>query len=48
MLVFIVGASRSGTTMLNRILGNHRAVAGLNELHYFGELCEVEQVGTYQ
>ncbi|WPD21264.1 MAG: sulfotransferase [Candidatus Electrothrix scaldis] len=37
-IVFIVGASRSGTTMLNRILGQHPSVAVMKELHYFGDL----------
>lgn len=41
-IIFIVGASRSGTTMLNRVLGNHPRVAGLNELHYFGDLWSVD------
>jgi hypothetical protein len=36
--LFIVGASRSGTTMLNRILSKHPSVLALNELHYFGGL----------
>jgi hypothetical protein len=26
--------------MLTRVLGNHSQVLGLNELHYFGELCD--------
>ena len=38
--IFIVGASRSGTTMLNRVLGNHSAVLGLNELHFFGTMWD--------
>lgn len=37
-MVFIVGASRSGTTMMNRVLGNHSQILALNELHYFGDL----------
>ena len=39
-MIFIVGASRSGTTMLNRVLGNHSQIAALNELHYFGDLWQ--------
>lgn len=39
-MVLITGASRSGTTMLNRMLGMHSAVLGLNELHCFGDLCQ--------
>ncbi|MFK5951350.1 MAG: sulfotransferase [Methylococcales bacterium] len=39
-MIFIVGASRSGTTMLNRVLGNHSQITALNELHYFGDLWQ--------
>jgi hypothetical protein len=39
-LIFIVGASRSGTTMLNRIIGLHGEVMALNELHYFGDIWQ--------
>jgi len=37
-IIFIVGASRSGTTMLSRILGQHSQIFALNELHVFGDL----------
>lgn len=40
--VFIVGSSRSGTTMMNRILGQHPEVAAFNELHYLGAVWDVE------
>src|SRR5579862_289414 len=36
-LIFITGASRSGTTLLSFVLRNHREVLGLKELQYFGE-----------
>ena len=36
--IFVTGASRSGTTLLARILGNNRAVLTLNEMHFFGDL----------
>lgn len=39
-LLFVTGASRSGTTLVSRILGNHSNVLGLRELHYFGELFD--------
>lgn len=35
---FIVGNSRSGTTMMLRILDNHPEIFGLNELHFFEQL----------
>ena len=36
--VFIVGNSRSGTTMMSRIFGNHAETHAFNELHFFGNL----------
>ncbi len=39
-LLFVTGASRSGTTMLNRVLGAHDQILGMNELHYFGEIWD--------
>ena len=39
-LVFVTGASRSGTTMLARMLGAHSAISAFNELHYFGSLWD--------
>jgi hypothetical protein len=41
-LYFVTGPSRSGTTLCNRVLGNHSQVLGLKELHYFGELYDVD------
>ena len=37
-MLFVVGNSRSGTTMMGRILGNHRDVFTFGELHFFGQL----------
>lgn len=36
-LIFVTGASRSGTTLLSFVLRNHPEVYGLRELQYFGE-----------
>jgi len=36
-LIFITGASRSGTTLLSFVLRNHPQVFGLKELQYFGQ-----------
>ena len=43
-VIFIVGASRSGTTMLSRILGKHTQIFSLNELHVFGDLISSESL----
>ena len=37
-MIFVVGNSRSGTTMMGRILGNHPDVFMFRELHFFEEL----------
>ena len=51
--IFVVGSSRSGTTMMGRILGNNKHIFTFNELHFFGtiwtnnsnqELNELEQI----
>jgi hypothetical protein len=36
--IFVVGNSRSGTTMMGRILGGHPSVFTFNELHFFEQL----------
>lgn len=36
--IFIVGNSRSGTTMLGRILGNHNEIFTFHEIHFFEQL----------
>ncbi len=38
MKIFISGNSRSGTTMMSRILGNHENIFPFEELHFFDEL----------
>lgn len=40
MILFIVGNSRSGTTMLGRILGNHSQVYTFGELHFFEQMVQ--------
>lgn len=37
-IIFIVGNSRSGTTMMGRILGAHPSVFTFHELHFFEQL----------
>ena len=36
--IFIVGSSRSGTTMMGRILNNHPKIFTFRELHFFGTI----------
>lgn len=42
--IFVVGNSRSGTTMMARILGNHPHVFTFQELHFFDELMPSAKV----
>ncbi len=39
-LIFVVGNSRSGTTMMGRVLGGHTDVFTFNELHFFEQLWQ--------
>ncbi len=39
-IIFVVGNSRSGTTMTARILGRHSAVFAFEELHFFEQLWQ--------
>lgn len=41
-IIFIVGNSRSGTTMMLRIFNNHPQLMVLNELHFFEQLWAPE------
>lgn len=43
-LIFIVGNSRSGTTMLGRVLGNHPQVHTFGELHFFEQWVDAATV----
>lgn len=45
-IVFIVGGSRSGTTLLSKILGRHSKMFGLQETHFFGDLWNLEESTT--
>lgn len=42
--VFVSGASRSGTTMLSRMLGQHSTIMGTKETHFFGEMCAINNL----
>lgn len=43
--VFVVGSSRSGTTMMARILGRHPSVLTFNELHFFEQVWSGDRLG---
>lgn len=45
-MIFIVGNSRSGTTMLSRIFGNHSKVYTFGELHFFENQVEAKDIYT--
>ena len=44
MPIFITGNSRSGTTMMSRILGNHEEVFSFQELHFFDEQLQSKEI----
>lgn len=44
VMIFVVGSSRSGTTMLGRILGLHTDVHTFGELHFFEQLAQEEDL----
>ncbi len=45
-MLFITGASRSGTTLMSFILRNQSDIHGLRELQYFGEFWDPRSVST--
>lgn len=45
-MIFIVGNSRSGTTMMSRILGQHSAIFTFNELHFVESIVSPEQINS--
>lgn len=42
--IFIVGNSRSGTTMMSRILGKHSTIFSFNELQFLEHIISPEQI----
>lgn len=43
-IIFIVGNSRSGTTMMSRMLGMNLEVYSFKELHFFQRLCSKKNI----
>jgi omega-hydroxy-beta-dihydromenaquinone-9 sulfotransferase len=46
LVIFVVGNSRSGTTMMGRILGREDQVFTFGELHFFGQLIDPDEAST--
>jgi omega-hydroxy-beta-dihydromenaquinone-9 sulfotransferase len=46
MSIFITGNSRSGTTMMSRIMGNHPDIFTFQELHFFDEILPPSNFDT--
>ena len=42
-MIFVLGNSRSGTTMMGRVLGRSKDVYTFNELHFFEQLFSVKE-----
>ncbi len=43
-MIFVVGNSRSGTTMLGRVLGKHTDVFTFGEIHFFEQMASAQDV----
>lgn len=42
--IFIVGSSRSGTTMMSRMMNAHSSIYTFNELHFFEQICSADDL----
>lgn len=47
-VIFIVGASRSGTTMMNHLLGGNSQILALHELHYIGNYWHLGKTEVWE
>ena len=45
--IFVVGNSRSGTTMMGRMIGKHSSVFTFKELHFFGQLWSLKDENKF-
>ena len=47
--IFVIGSSRSGTTMTGRMLNKHHEIFTFNELHFYEQLWkqqdQTEEIG---
>ena len=42
--IFVTGSSRSGTTMVGRVLNQHPNVRTFPEIHFFEQMCELRSL----
>lgn len=42
--IFVVGSSRSGTTMIGRVLNQHGLIRTFPELHFFEQMCDIKDL----
>ena len=45
--IFVVGSSRSGTTMMGRALNNHKDIFTFKEIHFLGWLCSKNDINNF-
>ena len=45
--IFVVGSGRSGTTMIGRVLNNHKDIFTFNEIHFLGWLCSKKDIDNF-
>ena len=45
--IFVVGSGRSGTTMIGRVLNNHKDIFTFNEIHFLGWLCSKNDIDNF-
>ena len=44
--IFVVGSGRCGTTMMGRVLNNHKDIFTFKEVHFLGWLCSKDDINS--
>ena len=44
--IFVVGSGRCGTTMMGRVLNNHKDIFTFEEIHFLGWLCSKHEINS--